>query len=209
MLNSWHRQAGVTLIELLIGLVIFGLLFSMAAPSFTGWIQNARNRTAAEALLNGLQLARAEAVRRNAQVRFQLTSSLDNTCTLSTTAVNWVVSINGANGGDPTGLCGSAPSDTVAPYIIQTRSSTQGSSNVIVAASQGTVAFNGLGRQAVVTNQDGSVTVLANIIIQIPDPALVTCAPAGSLRCMQVQVGTGGQIRMCDPGLASTDPQGC
>jgi type IV fimbrial biogenesis protein FimT len=209
MLRLQHRQGGVTLIELMVGLLILGLLFAMGAPAFSGWIQNSRIRTTAEAIQNGLQLARAEAVRRNNQVRFQLASSLDNACSLSTTSSNWVVSLNGANSGDPTGNCNSAPSDTAAPYIIQTRSSTQGSSNLTVAASQSTVAFNGFGRQASVTNLDGTVTSLANVIIQVPDPAQVACAPAGTVRCMQVQVSLAGQIRMCDPALASTDPQGC
>jgi hypothetical protein len=29
------------------------------------------------------------------------------------------------------------------------------------------------------------------------------------MRCLRVEVGIGGQVRMCDPSLASTDPKGC
>ena len=69
--------------ELLIGIAIIGILLALAAPNFAVWIQNSKIRTAAESIQNGLQLARAEAVRRNAQVRFQLTTTLDNDCVLS------------------------------------------------------------------------------------------------------------------------------
>ena len=63
MLNSMQR--GFTLVELMIGIAIVGLSLVMAAPSFSSWIQSTQIRTAAEAVQNGLQLARGEAVRRN------------------------------------------------------------------------------------------------------------------------------------------------
>jgi type IV fimbrial biogenesis protein FimT len=61
---------GFTLIELLIGLAVLGILMALAAPSFTVWMQNTQIRSAADALLNGLQLARTEAIRRNKTVQF-------------------------------------------------------------------------------------------------------------------------------------------
>jgi type IV fimbrial biogenesis protein FimT len=67
-----RRSRGVTLVEVLIGLVIMGILIAMAVPNFTGWIRNQRVRAAAEGLLNGLQTARAEALKENAIVRFEL-----------------------------------------------------------------------------------------------------------------------------------------
>jgi type IV fimbrial biogenesis protein FimT len=202
-----QNQRGVTLIEILVGVTIVGILFAVGAPSFSSWLQNTRTRTTAESIQNGLQLARAEAVRRNTLVRFQLTSDMTNGCTLSTTTSYWVVSTNGTNSGDPTGSCDSQPSDTVAPYLIQKRSGNEGSTGVTIVANQGTVAFNGLGWQGSVTNLDASVVTPTNVIFQIPDTTTVTCST--SLRCLQVQVSTTGQIRMCDPALASTDPQGC
>ncbi|MDR2450929.1 MAG: GspH/FimT family pseudopilin [Candidatus Accumulibacter sp.] len=67
-----RRSRGVTLIEVLIGLVIMGILIAMAVPNFTGWIRNQRVRAAAESLLNGLQTARAEALKTNAVVNFRI-----------------------------------------------------------------------------------------------------------------------------------------
>jgi type IV fimbrial biogenesis protein FimT len=65
---------GFTLVELLITVAIMSLLIVMAAPNFTDWIKNQRIRTAAESLLNGLQIARAEALKTNSVVSFQVGS---------------------------------------------------------------------------------------------------------------------------------------
>ncbi|MHB0926800.1 MAG: GspH/FimT family pseudopilin [Gallionellaceae bacterium] len=203
MLNSRHSQHGVSMIELLIGLVIVGILAAIGAPALSSWIQNGKIRLTAEAIQNGLQLARAEAVHRNAAVRFQLTTTTDNTCALSTANSNWVISLD-----DPTDpaisatLCASTPSDTVAPRIIQIRPSAEGSGNTVVAAAQSTFTFNGLGR----------LTTAADTI-SVSNPTGGACAtlaaPNGPMRCLNVVVTTGGQIRMCNPAKASTDPQGC
>lgn len=205
MLNLRHQQSGFTLVELLIGIVIVGVLFVMGAPAFSGWMQNSRIRTTAEAIQNGLQLARAEAVRRNTQLRFQLTTTVNNSCALSTTNSNWVISFD-----DPTSLCAQPPlndaysvndsTNNPAPRIIQVRSAAEGSSNVIVAAGQSTIIFNGLGRVTPVP--------AGNVVVSLSYPG-VACAPGGSMRCLHVEVSTGGQIRMCDPALSSSDPQGC
>jgi type IV fimbrial biogenesis protein FimT len=69
------KQSGVTLIELLVGVAIVVIITALALPSYSTWIQNSRLRNGAEAVVNGLQLARAEAVRRNANVNFTLTGA--------------------------------------------------------------------------------------------------------------------------------------
>lgn len=196
----------MSLIELMVGIAIVAILFSLAAPSFSTWIQNTHIRTAAEAIQNGVMLARAEAVRRNSTVRFQLTDTTDNSCALSTTGTNWVVSQD-----DPTGACASAipdPSDTSppAPRLIQVRAGAEGSRNALVAAGQSTVVFNGLGRVTPVPAGD--------INVNISNPIGGDCAadvPAGPMRCLRVVVSPGGQVRMCDPAFVFSDtyPQGC
>ncbi|MFA7269075.1 MAG: GspH/FimT family pseudopilin [Sterolibacterium sp.] len=198
MLRLKPQQRGTTLVELLIGLAIVALLFAMGAPSFFSWIQNSQIRTSAEAIQNGLFLARAEAVRRNATVRFQLTSSVTGSCALSTASGNWVVSLD-----DPSAACSTPPSDTVAPRIVQVRPAAEGTDNAVVAAGQSTIIFNGLGRVTPVP--------AGNIDINISNPTGGTCATSSTtgMRCLRVRVSSGGQIRMCDPLRASTDPQGC
>lgn len=67
-----HR--GFTIIELMIGLAIVGLLVMIAMPEFTKLMANIQIRTASEGLLNGLQTARGEAVKRNGNVQLILGS---------------------------------------------------------------------------------------------------------------------------------------
>lgn len=113
---------GMTLLELMIGIVIVALLMVTAAPSYTAWMYNSQIRTAAESILNGLQLTRAEAVRRNENVQFRFTALPSS---------NWTVSV----------VSGAAE--------IQTRSGAEGSARASIATTPGlatTVTFNGLGR---------------------------------------------------------------
>ncbi len=77
MLTLTRRQAGVTLIELLIAITLLSLLVGMGVPAFRSWIQNSQVRTAADTVLNGVQLARAEAIRRNKPVEFILRTGAD------------------------------------------------------------------------------------------------------------------------------------
>lgn len=198
MLIRRHSQRGVTLIELAIGLVVLAILLATALPSFSTWIQNSKIRTAAESIQNGLQLAKAEAVRRNTSVQFVLTSVLGGG-TGSDWAISCVTPIADLDG-DGVADC---PGAGVVPTTIQTRTATEGSSNnVAVAAGQSTIGFNGNGR----------LTPLpaAAINIDITNPAGGACAMAtGPMRCLRIIATTGGQVRMCDPALPGTDPRGC
>lgn len=194
MLNRAREPArGVTLVELMIGVSLLAFLLMLAGPGFSRWLQNSQIRTAAEALQNGLHLARGEAVRRNQTVRFQLTTTLDNGCSLSATARNWIVSMD-----DPTSKCASSPDDAVDPRILQVRPAGDGSPNAAVTADVADVAFNGLGRAS------------AARTINITNPSGGTCAAAsGPMRCLRIVVTPAGQLRLCDPARPTTDPQSC
>lgn len=233
MLNSSHREAGFSLIELMVGLTIVGILFMMGVPSFKSWIQNTQIRTATEAIQNGLELARAEAVRRNTPVRFQLTTSVDNSCALTTASGNWVVSLD-----DPAGKCAFAKlneaslvSDAVnnpPPRIIQLRPASSGSANAVVASNEvtpaggtvgmpvynGSITFNGMGR---ISTTPASVNAGNGVQIDITNPVIGgACVSAGGpMRCLRVVISSGGLIRSCNPLWSSDhaqtnyDPQGC
>ncbi len=199
----------MSLIELMVGVAIVAILFALGAPSFTAWIQSAQIRTAAEAIQNGIMLARAEAVRRNSFVRFSLTDTLDDGCNVSATGTNWVVSLN-----DPTGSCLSAPAGPAdpnppAPAIIQTRSSAEGSPNAQVVAGQAAIVFNGLGRVTPIppagADANGDIPIDVNNDLLGGPCALL----GGPMRCLRVVVSTSGQVRMCDPMFNRPDPQGC
>ena len=78
-----RAQAGVSLVELMIGLAIIGFLLFLGVPQFSNFLQNTQIRNAAETTLAGLTLARAEAVRRNAPVRTSMRCSTKASATRS------------------------------------------------------------------------------------------------------------------------------
>lgn len=170
------RQQGATLIELFIGVVILGILLATGVPAFKVWMQNTKIRTATEAMQNGLQLARAEAVRRNERVRFVLGSG-----------TNWTISTDSGT-------------------TLQSRLSSDGSANVIVTVTPSgatTVTFNSLGR--VVANADGSTSV-TQLVLDAPTGIIsasqsrelwVTITSGGQIRTCDPNVTAAGDPRKC------------
>lgn len=207
MLNK-RRVTGFTVIELVVALVVLATLLAVGLPMFSTWTQNSQVRTAAAAIQNGLQLAKAEAVRRNAQIRFQLTDRLDNNCAISTDGNNWVISFD-----DPTSACGNAfldeslpVSSSPAPRILQTKPAAEGGGRVLVNADRAVAIFNGFGRLAPVPPATAAQALNIDVDAQGGDG---DCATAGTAKCLRIVVTIGGQIRTCDPTLPAGDPQRC
>lgn len=208
MLSTQH-QRGVTFIEVMVVLVIMGVLMAVAAPSFGPWITGTRIRSTAESLLAGIQYAKSEATTRNAQVRFQLTTTLDSTCLRSTSRGNWVVDMVDADATTDSveGKCNVAPSDTAAPSILQVRSAAETGNGVVIAAGASQVVFNGLGRQVPIS--PATTASVVNIDITPASTAGSCVASGGKVTCLRIVVSPGGLARMCNPAAASSDPQSC
>lgn len=191
---------GFSIIELVITIAVMGILLAAAMPGIGDWLRSVRVRNAAEGIVNGLQQARAEAVRRNRPVSFSLVTSdaaspteLSNSCALASNSASWVVSLN-----SPAGACGTAASP--GGTLVAKRAAGDGASGVTVSALQanGTTAatqvtFNGFGQ---VANADA----IARVDLS---------ATAGGGRNLRVLVGTGGSVRSCDPAASSGDPRAC
>jgi len=208
MLNLRHSQHGITLVELMIGLVIVGILFALAVPAYNGWIQNQKIRTAAESLLNGIQLARNTAVTNNTQARFALCDSASSWQVL-------VVSAVAAPDAADT-VCGAGAAVTAGNEVrVQERSGQEGSASVAVLATSinpppatipiaddgsRSITFNGFGRVVANDPAVGGTSISA-----------MEVAVQGGNRQLLVTVRTGGSVRMCDPSLllAATDPRHC
>lgn len=194
-----RHSAGMTLVEVLIALAIAALLMVMGAPSFTLWMQNTQVRNAAESIQNGLQIARAEAVRRNVPVRFNLNDAAGGVawsvdCVTVTADCPAAIQSRGNGEGSRNARAGISTDALPAPLPAN-------HFNTPLAAGAGMpagVTFNGIGR--VPTANAG--TDLTRIDI--------TNAVTANARRMVIIVGSGGQTRMCDPALAlATTPQGC
>ena len=71
-------EQGFTIIELMITLAVLAIIISMAAPSFVTMIQNNRATAVSNDLIASFQLARTEAIKRNATVSVQSTNDSTN-----------------------------------------------------------------------------------------------------------------------------------
>lgn len=204
MLTSATLSKGFTLVELAIGMALLAIILGVGLPSFSLWIQNTQIRTAAESVLNGLQLARAEAVSRNANVRFQLTDTQGS--------IAWTVGCVtpvGDTNGDGMDDC---------PAIIQSRANNEGSANARTgistaanaAASVNTPLTSGAGLPAGVTFTFLGRVPTANAGTDITRVDVISAKTIAGSRRMTILIGAGGTTRMCDPAVAlAVNPQGC
>ena len=192
----------MTLIELMVTLAIAAVLLFAAIPDIGSWLRNVQIRNAAETIQAGLQRARNEAIRRNTAVQFSLVSltdpaTMDDSCAMSASAGSWVVSLR-----DPSGKCGTAPSEAIDPMVIDTHPVADGGRNTVIAALQSdgatpasSVTFDGFGR----ITSAGSIARID-----------VRHTATTGVRPLRITLTTGGSVRMCDPNVSNTtDPRYC
>lgn len=197
---------GLTIIELLTGLVLLGILMVLAMPTFVQMLHNQKLRAGAESISAGLQIARTEALRRNAQVEFLLTDTEpveDNVGgpNVNTAGPHWMVRANSTLGFQfvegRSGFAGSGQANATVVAIAAVVPSAP------TATTAGTVTFNPIGR----------AELTANAVFDVSNPTGGACkTPAGSepMRCLRVVVTPGGRVRMCDPAVTdANDTRAC
>lgn len=178
---AMHKMTGFTLIELMTVVTVMAIMLFFALPNFNVWLQNTQIRTAGEAILNGLQLARTEAVRRNVNVELRMDVSS-----------GWTARVPGTG------------------EVIQSRLAGEGSTAARVRIYDGTgtpdiartVTFNSFG--SVAANADGTERVTE---IKIDSAALadsrklcILVKTGGNVRMCDPQVAA-TDTRTCVPPL--------
>jgi type IV fimbrial biogenesis protein FimT len=180
------RSCGFSLIELMIGVVIMGLLLAFAAPNLRAWILNAQISNAAESIQNGLQLARAQAVARNSDAKFTLRPVATDDST------SWDVDVI-----------------NLAPLPlthIETRLSNEGSTSVlrtVLPVGTTTVTFDNTGLVKTI-NADGSAP-FTSVNLYLANGTLAV----GQMKDLNVIVGFDGSVKMCDPHVMPPNPRAC
>jgi len=186
------RCRGFSLVAILIAMTILALLLLLALPNMSEYLRNSTVRTAAEIISSGVQLARSEAIRRNTPVEFALVSADPTQANVSVAAdaagPHWIVRTF-----QPTAVY-------TAPDFIQ-GGGAYSTRNAVIAADSANFSFGSLGR----TDLGGNNT------IRVTYPSGGNCvADGGSVRCLNVVVQIGGQVRMCDPAVtAAGDTRAC
>lgn len=177
------RQTGATIIEVVIVIAIMAVLLGAGVPAFQEWMVNTRIRTTSDSMLNGLQVARAEAIKRNRYVDFRLDGAVGA----------WQVV--------------SAPSNAMCPIaddpaeedVLQRRSAYEGARGLSATTNNPNalrVTFTPMG---MVTAGCGTPF----LALEVTSDAITTP------RLLRVTVGATGGMRMCEPSRPAGDPRAC
>lgn len=198
MLNAPRRATGVSLIELMIAIAILTIVMAIGFPSFQVWMQNLQVRSGSESMLNGMEYAKQEAIKRNAPVTFTLSDG--------TGLSDWNVAC-------------AAPFSVGCPNaaILRSAVSAEGATNARVGVNAIAAALqNYAAALPVASNMPATITfdsfgrvIGAASFTRIDTQILPAIAVAGARRLV-ITITPGGATRLCDPQFAlANNPQGC
>lgn len=174
-----RRQRGFSIIEAMVVVTVIAVLMILAVPMGVEWLANSRIRSAGESMLAGLQLARAEAVKRNAPVEFVVDAAAGS---------GWVVRV------------------ALSGEEIQARAAGEGTADVTVAvtpAGATRISFDGLGRRT--ANIDASAPI-ERLDLDLPASVLAAdktrdlrlqFGPGGQIVMCDPNVTATGDVRIC------------
>ncbi len=94
----------------MVTVAIAAVLLGLGLTSVRTMMASTYTRAAADSIVAGLQLAKAEAIRRNTPIRFQLVSNItSSSCVYSSTSALWVISQTDQATREAAGACDAEP----------------------------------------------------------------------------------------------------
>ena len=185
-----HRQTGFTLVELMITVALLGILLAAAAPNFDSALNSSRLAGVANELTGAVNVARAEAIRRNQRVA--LCRSADGaSCSADGNWSGWMVFV------DADSNCARADTEEVlktgsvdAPVVVR--------ESAAISALSGCIAFRPDG---IARGTDGAALLAGSLAACIP-----TTRPAENVRAVAIAFGGRTTLRRQNGGGACDVP---
>jgi type IV fimbrial biogenesis protein FimT len=207
----WH-QAGISMIEIMVSIVIVGILAAIGIPSLSTWMLNTQVKATGESLLSALQLARAEAIRQNlrSEIIFNDSNGL----------ASWTVITDSSSVPSTFPVANTIESGGVAEAGKNARigvsSAALSGQNYATAIAAGTamntnpkpgIVFDAFGRVATDASANAQVTRVTRIdVTGLND---VAGSAEANYRRRVVTITDSGLSKLCRPSLPASDPQGC
>ena len=166
------KPMGFTLIELMITLAVLAIVVSIALPNLRVMIANTQIRSVAESVRNGLQLARAEAVKRNESVIFTLNA-------------------------DRSWRLGCVTATANCPAIIMQKGVREGGGGAVTVVGAGQATFTSLGTLAAIAGQLAQVDFTSTAVATGTKPLRITLGIGGNARMCDPSIVTAGDARAC------------
>jgi len=162
-MQSKQRQTGLTMIELMVVITIAAILAGMVAPSLVDMINSTRLSSTMSQLINDLNRARSEAVKRNRRVLVCVRGT-DTACGAGTNWQNgWLVCYDEDQDGTCDATSTTNPNPIVVHPAIHTRLTLTGSAAFFRFNPTGTQGAGGTATLTLAGTWAGAVSSVATI----------------------------------------------
>lgn len=186
-----RRDSGLTLVELLLVVAVFGIVIALAAPSFKNMILMQRLRGATAELVTDLQFARSEAAARRDFVRVAFKSDGNSSCYTIYTAPN----------SDPRCNCLAGSGAACPAGMVEVKTVLLPKSlGVTVGAAAQAFAFDW---------RTGGVYLIPTDDDPLPTPLFIIESFIDGARKLNVRLSGSGRPQVCTPAGSSMSEAGC
>ena len=175
-----RRQSGFTLVELMVTLAVLVILATLAAPSFARFIEKSRLRGAADDVVNLIEIARSEAVKRQRDVDVAFGGTTSAWCVGANRAADPVV-------GQPAQTATSCNCTNASACLLE------GQQSIVGPAANSGVTISSVSTEFVFGGQLGTLVPIDTAV-----GALTLTSSTGAF-ALQINVSALGQVSACVP----------
>lgn len=220
MLVVARRQAGASLLELVIAIAVMAGMIGLSIPAVSDWADNNRIKATADAMISGLQLAKMEAVRRNTQARFALTDTPTFTTAAGGQSGDWEVCVADSSGSYFDTQTGRGNIEQVwSATEVGTPSKIGVSTAALTGQNFNTALAAGVGLTGKAAGCVGTTTATTNINVTFD--AMGRSTTAGNItridilnsrannsnKRLVITINPQGQIKLCNPASSDVNQQ--